>query len=151
MSDQPTPEETRELLNRTAAEERYGDGFADGFGTGKAEGLHDGYGQGYREGFDAGAQVGAERLLLSLKGALGEELIDALMSDSEAKLPHTETYRERTTYTAPADRPEWRGTDNGDELPQWRAPEVEERVARIDQRRQRGRDSGNGRGMEASA
>jgi hypothetical protein len=154
MSDQPTPEETRELLNRTAAEERYGDGFADGFATGKAEGLHDGYGQGYREGFDAGAEVGAERMLRSLKGALGEELIDALMSDSEAKLPHTETYRERTAYTAPADRPEWRGTDNGEQLPRWSSTsesEVEERVARIDQRRQRGRESGNGRGMEASA
>lgn len=152
MSDQPTPDQTRELLDRTAAAERYGDGFADGFGSGKAEGLHDGYGQGYREGFDSGAQVGAERLLLSLKGALGEELIDALVNDAEAKLPHTETYRERTTYTAPEGRREWRGTDNGDQLPRWgQTDEVAQRVARIEERRTRSRESGNGRGMEASA
>ncbi len=149
---QPTPEETRDLLNRTAAAERYGDGFADGFGQGKAEGLHEGYGQGYREGFDVGAQVGAERLLLGLKGALGEELIDALLNDAEAKLPHTQTYRERTTYTAPADRPEWRGTEAGDQLPaDTSTSEVAERVSRIDQRRAQSRESDNGRGMEATA
>ena len=150
MSDQPTPEETRELLDRTAAAERYGDGFADGFGQGKAEGLHDGYGQGYREGFDSGAQVGAERLLLSLKGALGEELIDALLDDAEAKLPHTETYRDRTTYTAPEGRREWRGTDNGDQLDP-AGDEVAQRVSRIDERRTRARESGNGRGTAATA
>lgn len=152
MIDQPTPEQARELLDRTAAAERYGDGFRDGFATGKAEGLHDGYGQGYREGFDAGAQVGAERLLLALKGALGEELIDALTSDAEAKLPHTETYRERTTYTAAEGRREWRGTDNGEQLPRWgQADEVAERVSRIEQRRAQSRERGNGRGMEATA
>jgi hypothetical protein len=154
MSDQPTPDETRELLDRTAAEERYGDGFRDGFSSGKAEGLHDGYGQGYGDGFDAGAEVGGARMLASLKHALGEELIDALLDDANSKLPHTETYRERTAYTAPEGRPEWRGTDNGDRVPEWSSTpdsDVADRVARIDERRQRARESGNGRGMEASA
>lgn len=122
--------------------------YGEGLKTGQDWGRSEGFGEGYSAGFDAGAQVGAGRVLDSLKSYLGEELLDSLIAQGEARLPHTSGYEDRTRFTQPEGRPEWKGTDNGAQLPTWETDEVDRTVARIDQRR---RDRGDSRGMGATA
>lgn len=85
------------------AEWSYGQGWTDG----RVDGTREGFAEGYTAGFDAGAETGAARILLALQTALGGQLPDLLPD-----LPHVGAYtdyRARTAYTAPTDRPEYRG------------------------------------------
>ena len=108
--------------------------YGEGYTAGRVDGGRDGWRDGYAHGFGVGAEVGAARMLLQLEHVIGRERLAELAKDADARLPHAgewQSYRARTTYHPVADRREWRGLDNGDQLPTWEhADDDDHRTAR---------------------
>jgi hypothetical protein len=89
--------------------------WGEGYQAGKVDGGRDGWRDGYTHGFDTGAEI-------DLEHAIGRERLQQMVRDADHQVPGADTYldyRSRTTYEAPADRAEWRGLDNGAQLPDW--------------------------------
>lgn len=112
----------RKVDEIAAAYERWS--YGEGYSAGRVDGGRTAWRDGYTHGFDVGAETGGARVLLDLESVIGRERLDELIRAADGRMAHVGgwlDYRARTSYEPVAGREEWRGTENGAQLPAWDA------------------------------